>query len=277
MDTTVFKTAGTSALPGLPKLRRDMSILPGDNGGLKFAFDLAWQWSWPSLAAPVDGNVIKNMAETGDGDVLYTTAGVTYAGGGWDFTGIAGDSCAARGPACLGSIWAASQHFLVCSWVKLPSSADWNSTGTIKSLFHASAFQYTGGPDLLTLAEVTTGKTIDARRQTNGSTTATLTVAPGANQFGQVCQLAYWRNATGTGLRLKSALGQKLATGATGADNVGDFSALRPQWGAPIAFSPNDKGRLYRGFIEDLHVSGRDPLTTLDADFAAVTARAVFS
>lgn len=275
---TIFKTANTSSLTGLPKVRRDVALLSTDiDNGMKFAFDLGWNWSWPTLAAPVNGAVVHDMAEVGDGSVDYTTTGVTYAGGGWDFTGIGGDYCALKAPACLGSIWSGPQYFMVAAWVKLPSSANWNSTGTIKSLFAASVSQYNLGTDLLTLAEVATGKTINARRQTNGATTADLTVAPDANQFGQVCQLAYWRNAAGTGLRLKSALGQKLATGAVGADNVGNFSALQPQWGAPVAFSPNDKGRLYRGWIEDLQVSGRNPLTVLDADFAATIARGVFS
>lgn len=84
---------------------------------------------------------------------------------------------------------------------------------------------------------------------------------------------------------MKSTNGTEAITKAVGADNNQDFSGNTFVFGRNVGFSGGGPGvlpslsglRLYRGFVENLARSGRDPLTVLDADYAAVTKRAAFS
>lgn len=291
MATTVFKSTSVSSASGLTRLRRDMALLNGnlasgglvgpDNGGVKFAFDLAFPYSWPSSAAPSAGAAIMDTSETGNGSWTAVGTGETYAGGGFDLTGLTGGVAYVAAPStALASIWAGNQYFLGCGWFKLPSSGAWNSTGNAMVIMTAAASTYTAGADLFTVDQTLTPR-LNFRRQTNGGSTVDTRVAtPDANIFGQVCQIGVWRNSGGQGLRIKSALGQVLVTTATvGSANTGNFSAGIMKWGAPPTFVSSfaNNIRVYRGWIEDLQVSGRDPTAVLDLDFTTTISRAVFS
>jgi hypothetical protein len=274
----VLKSSETSSLSGLTVLRRDQALLAGDGGGVRFAFDLAFGYSWPPLAAGTSGDVVLDTADVGNGSLVRTGTGTTYAGGGFDYNALTGGDDYVQAPSgCLSGINGGNEYFLVSAWMKLPAQADWRTGAGLSAIFHTAAGAYTAGPDMVTIGESLNNQ-ITARRQTDGgSTIDTIFITADAAIWGQVCQIGYWRNAAGTGLRVRSALGQKLVTGAVGTANSGNFGATQPKWGSTPAFSNFTKGRLFRGHVEDLQVSGRNPTTVLDADFAATIARGVFS
>ncbi|MER9961629.1 hypothetical protein NKJ72_11790 [Mesorhizobium sp. M0045] len=276
-NAIVFKTAATTTAVGLTKLKRDELLSGLGAGAVPFLFDFGFPWCWPAGVNPVNGNTVKDISETADGSWNVAGASPVFAGNGIDFTGLLARADV-RGPVgCLTDI-NTTERFMVVLYAKLPASVDWASA-SIKTMFQSAASAYTTGADLLTISQShPTTDFISARRQTNGgSTVSELQVAMGANYYGQVCQIGYWRNAAGTGLRVKSALGAVISTSAIGSDNTGDFSATQPKWGNPPAFAAANNHRLYRGWVENLSISGRDPLTVLDADWTRVAARAVFS
>ncbi|RWC04210.1 MAG: hypothetical protein EOQ56_04295 [Mesorhizobium sp.] len=260
-------------------------------GAVKFAFDLSFNYSWPGAATPLDGAVIYDMSDNGNGEVdIIAGQSVAYAGGGFDFNGLTNDPVVVKAPVgCLASIWGDgivdTQHFLVSGIMKFPSSSDWNTISTIAPLFCTSTNLYTTEADMVTISYRDATR-LSARRQTNGSSTVNeLTITATANIFGQVGQWGYWRTAAGTGLRIKTALGELIATGAAGVQNTGDFSAKQPRWGIPeasnrlidtTAHRNTHKTRLYSGFVEDL-ASGRTPIDVLDEEWARQVARGDFS
>lgn len=295
--TIIIKSPNVSTTPGLIKFRVD-PLLSGDDGGVKFLFDFPSSIGWPSQAAPVNGTATANLATTaglmelGDGSWnIAAGQAPTFAGGGVDFSGATLDPIALVGPAgALQSIYdAANDYFLMGCYIRLPSAADWNTVATIAPFFCCTSggVGYTAPEaDLITLAMSNTPG-ITMRRQTAGATAAQINVTSSmANFQGQVCQIGAWRNAAGIGLRLKSSLGEQSATAVVGANNAEDFSTKQPRWGVPDSFNTLQTGsgnatshrathktRLYRGWIEDLTQSGRNPLTVLDADWARVQSR----
>ncbi|KQQ12438.1 hypothetical protein ASF56_04540 [Methylobacterium sp. Leaf122] len=281
---------GTCTDTSLPMLARD-ALLTGDGGGVRYLFDLANKFSYPGGAPAHNVRVVDLAERSPDGRVVAGSA-VASAGNGFDFTGITAASYVEAHPAPSASIWGGGtspQYFLAAGYFRLPTAADWfTGGGTGLAAFLASSVGvrgYLDESDLLTIGAVATNKAITARRQTNGSSaTDVLTITPGAADYGQVAQIAYWRNAAGQGFRLKTANtvgGALIATQALGAPNTGDFSAKKLQMGQPASFfQPQASAhnlRLYRGWLENLLISGRDPVTVLDADWARTMARGVFS
>ncbi|MCA0204284.1 MAG: hypothetical protein LCH92_08080 [Proteobacteria bacterium] len=272
----VIKSLSTSTAPDLVTLRRD-PILTGDNGGVTFMFDLAFRYCWAG-GNPIGADVVKDAADVGDGAFVETGDGTIFAGGGFDFAAPITNRAYVEGPAgCLASIHGGPQYFMVVGWYKMPTSEAWYATGgSIAPMFQCAATSYSAGPELVTWSQSSIPR-IDYRRQTNGSTFQGGNTDPNANIFGQVTQIAYWRNAGGVGMRMRSALGTVLLATVVGDDNVGDFSAMKPKWGVPPGFGAAPNTRLYRGWIEDLAVSERAPLTVLDDDFTRVIARGAFT
>jgi hypothetical protein len=295
--TILIKSPNVSTASGLQKFRLD-AVLYGDNGGTKFLFDFPSSVGWPTQDAPTMGDAVKNLATTNSvmelGDGVFNSSGqvVTFAGGGVDFTGLTNDGVELIGPAgSLTSINdAANDYFLMCCYMKLPSSGDWNNTTTIAPLFACTTTELgwtAPEADLLTVAMAGSGgSSLTMRRQTAGTTAVNLSITALENLYGQVCQIAAWRNAAGVGLRIKSALGEQLANTVVGSNNSENFSAKQPRWGVPVSFNglatgsgtttahrATHKTRLYRGWIEDLSQSGRNPVSVLDADWARVQAR----
>lgn len=288
--TVVIKSPRTSSASGLLKLRRDEMLLGAGTSGVPFMFDLDNDWCFPTASSPADGDTIKDLAEVGDGD-LQLVAGQSFAtaGGGLNFAPLTADPAVVRGGAGLAAIASGSQRFMVVIWARLPSSADWNTDAIIAPLFTtaAGAGGYTAEPDMLTIAQMN-APALTFRRQTGGSNVASLNIfEPDLNNHQtRVSQIAYWRTASEIGARVRSSGGTTVVTGAVGSNNVDDFSGKRPRWGVSEAFN-NLAGipahqdaanwRLYRGWVENLESSQRDPLTVLDRDYAFVTSRGVFS
>lgn len=260
----------------LPTLRRD-AMLDGDNGGVRFAFDLPFGFCWPGQDNPADGDAIVDVAERANGSYIATGTGVTFAGGGFDYTSLTGGKGYVAGPTdALATIKAGSEYFLVALYMRLPSTADFAITGgVVASIFQAAASNYTAGPDMV-MIDINSSYAIEFRRQTNGSTYSSNPTPINIPETlrGRMCQIAVWRNAAGVGLRVKSVDGEISYTSTTvGAENAGDFSGLSPKFGATPGYGHILKSRLYRGWIEDLELSERAPLSVLDADWSRVQAR----
>lgn len=285
----LIQVPGTISDTTLPMPGVADPLLVGAGGGVKTLFDLAALSSWPSQVAPANGSSIIDLSGSGVGNLSMVVNGTapTFVGGGFDFTVESAIEKNVIAPAtALASIWAAAnQYFLVCSYVKFPARADWNVSASLTSFFCTTSVNTgyaTPEADLVTIAQVASGGVpagLSARRQTSGGSghdPLTMSDATMTNHYGKVAQLAYWRNAAGTGLQVTTSAGTALTSGAVGVNNTGNFSAKQPRWGRPIAFTllnSGNKSRLYRGWIEDLSVSGRTPATVLAADWAAVSAR----
>lgn len=289
---------------------RDPVLSGGINSSVRFMFDLAFPWSYPggspigrpNAADPVDAAVIYDMSERSNGAMIEPAGTVTYSGGGFDFTNCQALSTGAQRnngiimPASvLSDIWTSyggnSQYYLFSAFVKLPTLANWNAAATLLSFAGDAA--YTSVPSIFTMAQLSAaggGPGIQVRRQVAAATydtTNQLTLTPASADYGSVVQIAHWRNASGQFLRLKSANGTILITRAIGSANTQDFSANSFCVGRNgVAFggasstavlSALSGFRVYRAFMENLARSLRDPVAVLDAEYAAVTARSVFT
>lgn len=291
-----LNTPVASADNSLPIAVRD-ALLTGSNGGVRFLFDTAFGWCYPggpltgraAAGAPANGAAIGDISEHANGSfALAAGQAVAYAGGGFDFstlTAAGGSSDPLRlnhikGP---GSVWAgiqAAQQFAVMAYLKLPTALDWTTVTDIFPIFASSAGGYLGEADPLTL-NFANGGLVQARRQTSIGVKDQLEVSA-ALHHGLNTQILFWRTATETGLRLKSTAGTTLITGAAGALNTADSSALQPRFGIPGPFTTFTFAshrtarnfRLYRGGIENLALSARAPAVAIgDADWTRVQAR----
>lgn len=293
---------------------RDQLLAGVANAGVRFFFDLAFPWCYPggdpstrpAAGNPSVGAVVRDIAEKANGLISLggSAAGATYAGGGLDLTnatigatsGPTQDTGVVAPASALADLFAAfsgnSQQFLLCLYIKLPKAADWINNSGILAFVGDKSYQSAASLGVLAMTYGTGSQVggIQWRRQnTSGTTAETIgTVTADAEDFGTVCQIIAWRNATGQGLRLRSLTsgkGAKLATAAVGTANPQDFSANQLAFGRAAAFPGAGSGvstmfngvRIYRGFIENLARSGRDPIVVADADFARQQTRGLFS
>lgn len=272
-------------------------------GAMRFLFDLDFSWCYPggpmqgrpAPSSPADEQVIYDIGERENGK--YERQGATpsanYAGGGFDFAPVSRTPFGVKAPA---TAWAsihsaANRYFLWCGYYRLPSSGDWKASNGNFPIFESSEANgtYITQVDPLVIFQITPtvgNPRLIARRQVLvGASTANASVlelTPTADYFGQLCQISYWRNAAGQGFRMKSGLAETSAAAAVGTETALNFSATRPTWGrSPTPDNGNmntedqaaSNYRVYRGWLEDLSLSGRDPLTVLNADWARVIAR----
>jgi hypothetical protein len=282
--------------------RRD-ALLSDANGGVPFLFDTGFAWSFPggaysgraAPAAPAAGATVYDMTERVNGSFQKAAAQtVGYNGGGFDFSTMTattngnGNACYVQSDAAAwASIYAAANdYFMVVAYLRLPTAADWNVASGLLPVFDSSGVggNYVANADPVTIA-FGSADAFTFRRQTALNAVDIIGVTPLAGHYGAVCQVAYWRNAAGVGARVKGVAGVASAAGAVGVNNAVDFSGTTPKWGVTpnwwdfsVAGAQTTRNfRLYRGWLEDLSASGRDPTTVLDADYTRVVNRAVFS
>lgn len=274
----------------LPIAVRD-ALLDGSNDGVRFLFDTAFGFSYPggplagraAAGAPANGAVIGDISEHANGSFINEASQVIgYAGAGFDFSTmtstVAQSHNQVRGPA---AVWGADQRFCVFSYMRLPTLADWNVSTSIFPVFIGSDLGYQTAPDPVTIA-FANGGLINARRQT-ALNAADQTSVLGTSHYGLMAQVAAWRTTNNNFvLRVKSAAGSVSSFIASATANALDCSAVTPRFGVGKGFT--DYGintsqrtarnfRLYRGGIENLALSGRDPVAVLDADWTRVQAR----
>lgn len=276
------------------------ALLRNDNDGVRALVDLAFGYSYPGgdyagRPAPTDPTNTQIVYDVSGHDnaqfVIGSGGAPDYIGGGVDY-----EQCTDRGsflemPA---SVFAdiynntdGHQYFLACLYVRLPALADW----VADSAKQGTIFTGRTGASLVTEADLCTiafqlqggvQKIAFFRQKSAPSGTFDqINLTPSAGDFGSMAQLAFWRNASGQGARLKSVNGTVLGALAANAANTADFSTKKAQLGLPApdwlsgltGQATVKKYRLYRAFVENLVRSGRDPISVLDADWTRVQAR----
>ena len=270
----------------LPLLLRDQLLLGANNGVLSL-YDIANSYCYDQATAVSNSKAVKNINDSGNNGSLVINSGqtLTVAGNGFNFAALTSGSTYVKGTAAAAaSIWgtgSSDQYFLYCMYIKLPLLSDWNSSGGLHAMmqFAADTGSYQTVADLLLIAE-SSGGFISFRRQKAANSADVIGITPVSADYGSFVQLAFWRNASGQFVRLKSANGTVSNSTTVSTNNTQDFSATSQKVGKVGLFvgSANAvKWRYYRSFLENLATSGRDPATVLDADYARTIARGVFS
>ncbi len=285
----VFKNPVGAGDTSLSTLNRD-SYINGSATGINFLFDTTFPFSYPggnyvgrsAAGAPANGALITDIAERGNGSFVKDAATMTYAGGGFDFSALSSsNSCFSSGTSSTLSNIFASQYYMIFMYIKLPTLANWNTSGSVSPFFTSTLSYYVVDVDIGIFC-FTNSPALQFRRQTAVGAQTPITIdgssTPSALSvhYGLMAQVAFWRNASGTGIRVKSSGGTSLVTAASGSSNSANFSATTPRFGPatnPFGSNMGRQYRIYRGGIENLAISGRDPVTVLDADWARVQTR----
>lgn len=269
----------------LPELVADQ-VLEGANSGVYFLFDLDRDDSWGG-ATPTDGAVVGDLSDNADGEwQVEAGAGIAITGNGMDLTTntVNKDACILLPASVSAALYGGGtslQYWMACLYVKFPTVGDWWSSATIGPLLQFASGNYTTGPEYF-LINLKNDPAIQLRRATTSGSVEQIT-ALGANlsvHYGLLTQILAYRTASGTFLRLKSSGGTTSVSASPAAATTQDFSALRCQIGSGIGdWTLYGVGapRIYRGWIEDLEVSGRTATTVADADYTRTIARAVFT
>tara|TARA_R110000764_G_scaffold29681_2_gene69385 strand:+ start:4185 stop:5063 length:879 start_codon:yes stop_codon:yes gene_type:complete len=268
-------------------------LISGDNGGVLFCADLAFGYSYPAgslprpaPAAPASGAAIRDMTAKGNNAIAGTLGNVSYAGGGFDFTGIVTTETGIVIPGEVSTQLFTNQEFLFCSYFKLPPKVDWNPGPSIAGMIASTPLStqtYTTQPEIFLLSQAGTAGQLDLRVQKaiNSVLNVGISLPDGEGFYDdEVCQIAVWAQGGSGVFRIKNSTSTILASGSF-TSNTADYSGNTIRvGGSPSGFGSignKTKNRVYRAFVEDLSVSGRDPVTVLNADFDRVIARGVFS
>lgn len=284
----VFRNPVGAGDTSLTTLNRD-AYINGSVDGVNFLFDTTFPFSYPggnyigrpAAGAPANGALIADIAEKGNGSFVKDAATMTYAGGGFDFSALNNNnSCyVAATNSTLSNIFA-SQYYMIFMYIKLPTLANWNTSGSISPFFTTTLSYYVVDVDLGVFC-FTNSPALQVRRQTAVGAQTPITIdnsstLPLSTHYGLMAQVAFWRTASETGIRVKSSGGTSLVTAASGSANSANFSSNIPRFGPatnPFGSTMTRQYRIYRGGIENLAISGRNPVTVLDADWTRVQTR----
>lgn len=281
----------------LPFAERD-DFLSGTNGGVH-GFDLTRAYSYPTQAAPTNGVLVRDLARDAvDGSIVKGPDDISFSGGGIGFATNNDLPCGVYMPGSLAGIQA-TQNFFWIGYVKLPAAGSWlkNTVGTLNAeggvrfmviagssdwpanpALEANLFQvcllspFAGSPyRMIWIRRGTSdGQNFDTQLQIRDDD-----VALGGG-LGGLAQIMVWRVGAVFYGRLKTAGGTALRSFAAVALNTSDFSAKKVKMGRTGTVTDNAQTidyKVFRGFTEDLSITGRDPQTVGDADWARVQAR----
>lgn len=280
-------TVNDATLPVFNSLADQVLAGVGSGGVFLADFGLAASWS----GSLVNGAVLNNVADASKpASVLLSGGGAAISAQGLDTSACTLNGNALVAPASVVSgITSGSQYFLIIAYFKLPTAADWNAGGTLWSMLQIcdDGEVYTTGQQMFIVAQMS-GNQISFRRQTAVGAAEQSNFAVTAHQ-GQICQLAYWRNASGYQAQVRSSAGGTTQmSGAVGSASAENYSASKLQAGA--CFGPwNDGGvagsaltanglkatntSLYRVWVENLALSGRNPATVAADDYTRIMSR----
>lgn len=281
-------------------LYRD-ELINNDNAGVKHLFDFGFGWSYPAgdlprseTQDPSDGDTVRDVSKNENNGVFEIPSGVsmTHVGGGilldgeYSLTGNIFSMSAVDN--CL-SDFSESTSYINCMYVKLPSSEDMPDYGSsIVPLFSAAdqGTNYSSSGELCLMALASKSEdgsysTITSRLQRSLGTVTSLTVQIPSDSDAfdnEVVQIATYVKDGVANLSVKSESLELLASSSfTGnsediTDNQLCYGTSRGRFsGTGVAY------KVYRGFFENLDVSGRDPETVLSDDYDRTISRGVFS
>lgn len=288
--TLVIKSPNVSTLTNLSKNVRDGLLATDTSHGVKFLMRLGSPLSYSGVSPVVDQTPVLDISLTADAK-FNVTSGQTlnFVGNGADFTSLTAKGASIEIPANAASaIYNNSQYYLVCFYVKLPVSGDWNSNAYVPIFcWNKTTNGWAGGVDMVTCGMSTnTGvKQLLFWRQTaSGAAESVGAFSPVPSDFfGAICQISMWRNAAGQGVRVRTPTSVNNLTKVVGSNNSADFSGQTGVLGVGPAIWPAaawsggyltaHNFKIYSGFVEALGISGRDPSTVVDGDYARLPLR----
>ncbi len=273
-------------------------LLHGANGGVMGLFDLAYAPCFEGAAAgrsPVAGETIRDIATMlVDGSQSETTYNAvidmdfegglpSYEGHGFDYSTATIIGSTVSVPNIAEHVTAqANQYWYQCLYVRLPIKANWHASGSIRpfTAYTTDAGGFQAEPDLLTIGQAySANQLLRAVRTTSAGTYEQLQFTPFDAHFGQMAQILWWRDAAGIGLQLRTqAGGVQSIQGAAGVKTTQNLAGKKWRSGLGRSFWPGSpppaaRFRLYRGWAEDVELSGRDARTVADQDWRRVMAR----
>ena len=269
-DITLLR-AGTGTAPtSAPRLVRDRLLEADETGAWRFLADFSFPWSYPGGSPVVSGGLVRDITGRADGELTVHAGGVapTIAGGGLDFTATTRGVNGLLIPAAvMTEILAQDQNYLVMAYLKLPTP----QLGNNFVLIGCPMFQLrTGFPNSV--------NQVRFRRLDAGGTFNDLIFSPApASAVGGVAQMAFWRDAGGTGFRIRTAAGTFSFTSGTasrGTNNAEVTSAAAITAGTPTGtaggYTADElMARAMRIYRIGVAIPGRLPSITaaLDADW----------
>lgn len=273
----VIKIPGAVTSP-IGVLTRDLLAQYVGASNLKYSIDLSFSRGFPKQAAPVNGDLIRNLATDDTNDASFvgvTGSNPTFGGGGFSFGGLAARGALIRSPAGIAAGLSAAQRFCIGTWIKLPSLAQHTLGQAYRPWLSLVPLggSYVGTiPALLELGFFSSGSNaaIFAGRQTGSGTSQTLThTRPGAWPYGEVALIVAYKTASQTGLLMRTDGATTSVTSGTVTDNtLTDWSAIRMNFG-PNYTDLNFGHSTYRSWIADISGTGAPaPLDILNYDWA---------
>jgi len=273
----------------LPQIRRD-DFLSGDNNGVLFLADFGDTFSWrEGTGTPTNGDIVYDIAEKNNGiitNVLPAASGATAnvnAAGYLDYnvetsSPFNGARAAVQVPAAVsaalyGSGGANEHEYAVTMYAKFLDYTSWDTDASIEQ-FMGSNPAYTG--DGIFLASLQSGNTgaLSVRRDTgSGAQLSQSGGASGARFYNHVSnavtQIIVHTDGNTLSWRYKTAAVSITGGGGARTAITHDYSNAVFQFGHGAAFGgdPKPLKRMYRMSVEDLTLSGRDPLVVGDADW----------
>jgi len=270
-DITLLR-AGTGTAPtSAPRLVRDRLLETDETGAWRFLADFAFGWSYPGGSPVVSGGLVRDITGRADAALTVQSGGVapTIAGGGLDFAATTRGANGLLIPAAvMTEILAQDQNYLVMAYLKLPTP----QLGNNLVLIGCPLFQ------LRTLYPNSTNQVRFRRLDAAGAFNDLIFSPAPASSVGGVAQIAFWREAGGTGFRIRTAAGTFAFTSGTasrGTNNAEVTSATAitagtPEWTAGGYTADQLMARQMRIYRVGIAIPGRLPSITaaLDADWA---------
>ncbi|MBB95572.1 MAG: hypothetical protein CML68_13405 [Rhodobacteraceae bacterium] len=278
----VFQT-GLATAAGSDVVSQD-ALLADANDGVKALFHIGWKGCYSGgTTVPADA-AVSNMADPDNPlAVRIGTSGGSplIADDGLDWRNASVSETYLEFPATVAAaIDSFSQQFLVCSYFRLPTEADWaeNADTSNTILNFCDSASYLTEEDIVAFRLVMAGgttPTIICNRQTSiGNNNGNLSIQVPDDAYGAVSQLSYWRDGTNEYFSIQTPSGRVTDSQAAGSDNSETISDLLMKigilgtWGTHSTQDEETrKFRVYRGFVEIPATSGRDPLTVINADW----------
>lgn len=255
--------------------------LKGDTSGLLGLYDLSNKTSWPSGGAPTSGDAIYALS-TGSEKGSFAGSGVTYAGGGFDFSGITAGSNILL-PNKIGTELQKAANWVFCVWMKLPPRDSLNKGSTIVPMITVGD-TYTSNPCLFTVVQ-TVGPLLDIRFPTGGgaglNAKLQFDLKEPAVEAGQVVQLGIYKTPSGlTGsnvqpskvtARLRTASSDRSSSSyyapPSGSMDVPTKLGFQPWGGNQPLNSTWVTGLSFYSVAAQTLAADQDPRARLDADW----------
>lgn len=268
--TITFISNVASSNPDLPQAERD-DLLIGTTSGIDL-FDISHPYSYRSSTDAVSGQVVYNLARNQDNLVVQLPAGSTadLLGGGIVFETTVSGFAGVKMPADIQADLFANQEYLVCVYIKIPTTAEWPTSNN----------RFIGDSAVANDSMVqgyfsnVVGQFVARRITASGGAGEQRTYIIPEEHRGKVAQISIYRTSTSWGFVINCDGLSFGSSQASGSNSTYDWSSKSMIFGATAVNNPI---QVYRGFIENIHNTGRDPIAVISADWLRIKNLGVFS